>query len=434
MWFSSWLGKRPLSAASGRRHGSARKRPTCRPQLEALEERTVPSGGYHFKTITNPNAGGSPGFNVALGINSRGDIVGGYADAAGAVHGYLRSGGEYTTLDDPNAAGVTDAIGINARGQIVGFYNDASGHEHGFLRSHGQYTTLNDPNSVGKFAFTDAFGINARGQIVGDYIDASGAFHGFLLSGGQYTTLDDPNANRDTRALGINTHGEIVGTYRDASGNFHGFLLRHGHYTTLDDPNARFVTSPTGINDRGQIVGGYLAADSSGEHGFLLSGGQYTTLDDPNAHFGTGADGITDSGKIVGFYIDASGNEHGFLATKAHDDEGDGDDAPARTSIDAGRVSGGSAQVLLPAALTNATLTANHVMNLAGDSGGNRTDGLSSITTGPTWAAATVPSSLPGSGDSAGGRVPVVSAAGKDTGQPGNDVFARNDDVFRVDL
>ena len=71
---------------------------------------------------------------------------------------------------------------------------------------------------------------------------------------------------------------------------------------------------------------------------------------------------------------------------------------------------------------------------MAGGSGANRSDGWSGIATGPTWAAATLPSALPGSGDSAGGRVPVVSAAGTDTGLPGNDVFARSDDIFRVDL
>jgi probable HAF family extracellular repeat protein len=180
-------------------------------------------------------------------------------------------------------------------------------------------------------------------------------------------------------------------------------------------------------------VGDYFDANFN-EHGFLLSHGQYTTLNDPHGVGLTEAFGINDSGKIVGIYRDASGNEHGFLATKAHDDEGHGDDAPARTSIDAGRVSGGSAQVLLPAALTNATLTANHVMDVAGDSGGNRADGLSSISTGPTGAVATVPSALPGSGDSTGGRVPVVSAAGTDKGLRGNDVFARSDDIFRVDL
>src|SRR5262249_12852988 len=43
MWFSSWLGKRRRSAASGRRQRSRGQRPTCRPRLEALEDRWLPS-------------------------------------------------------------------------------------------------------------------------------------------------------------------------------------------------------------------------------------------------------------------------------------------------------------------------------------------------------------------------------------------------------
>jgi probable HAF family extracellular repeat protein len=103
------------------------------------------------------------------------------------------SGYTFTNIDVPNAR-FTEADGINARGQIVGNYGDASG-QHGFLLSGGQYTTLDDPNAVTQPGLgTFAFGINARGQIVGQYFDANFARHGFLLSGGQYTTLDVPNA------------------------------------------------------------------------------------------------------------------------------------------------------------------------------------------------------------------------------------------------
>jgi uncharacterized membrane protein len=220
------------------------------------------------------------------------------------------------------------------------------------------------------------------------YEDASRNDHGFLLSGGQYTTLDDPNAGTGpfvgTFATGINARGDIVGQYQDAGGGFHGFLLRHGQYTTLDAPNALF----------------------------------------------TGASGINDSGQIVGQYGDRRNGSHGYLATKGHED-----DAPAGASQAAGRASSGSPQLLLPtASFTNATFTANQVITMAGGSGANRSDGWSSIATGPTWAAATLPRPLPASGDSTGGRVPVVSAAGTDTGLTGNDVFARSNDIFRVDL
>jgi probable HAF family extracellular repeat protein len=62
----------------------------------------------------------------------------------------------YTTIDDPSGRS-TSAHGINNAGQIVGQYfsNNAA---HGFLYSGGTYTTLDDPSAT--LNITEAFGIN----------------------------------------------------------------------------------------------------------------------------------------------------------------------------------------------------------------------------------------------------------------------------------
>jgi probable HAF family extracellular repeat protein len=85
---------------------------------------------------------------------------------------------------------------------------------HGFLLSGGTYTTLDVPGVT----FTAATGINDAGQIVGSYIAADGNFHGFLLSEGIYTLVDVPGAT-STFIYGINNAGQIVGSY-----DGHGFL------------------------------------------------------------------------------------------------------------------------------------------------------------------------------------------------------------------
>src|SRR5919204_5126805 len=132
----------------------------------------------------------------------------------------------YTTFDDPlNTSGDgTLASGINDTGQIVGTYADASG-VHGFLLSGGSYSTLDDPLA---HQYTAAQGINGAGQIVGLYFSNTGlqtGLHGFLYNKGVYTTLDDPLAADGTAAAGINDKGDIVGYYGDSAGNVHGFLL-----------------------------------------------------------------------------------------------------------------------------------------------------------------------------------------------------------------
>src|SRR5262249_36602544 len=107
----------------------------------------------------------------AFGINNSGQIVGAYAKASG-TQGFLNDptsnmSPPYFTLNDPLATGPegTTASGINASGEIVGYYQDASLRHHGFLLSGGAYTTLDDPSAAGGDTFAE--GINSSGQIVG---------------------------------------------------------------------------------------------------------------------------------------------------------------------------------------------------------------------------------------------------------------------------
>jgi probable HAF family extracellular repeat protein len=269
---------------------------------------------YIFTTLDPPGSVQTQFLN-ATGINASGQIVGQYDDAGGTRHGFLLSGGSFTTLDAPGSH-FTIAYGINASGQIVGLYYDnipAVDTHHAFLLSGGSYTTLTPPGSTS----TGATGINASGQIVGGYIPSGiGATeHGFLLSGGTYTTFDPPGSSFTGIYAGINDSGQVVGQYRDAGDTSRGYLLSEGIFTTFDAPGATFTVA-SGINDSGQIVGWFQAPAGSPNHGFLLSGGTFTPFDVPGST-STTARGINASGQIVGVYTDAGGRQHGFLATPA---------------------------------------------------------------------------------------------------------------------
>src|SRR5260221_13471569 len=156
----------------------------------------------------------------------------------------------YTTFDDPlNTSGDgTLASGINDTGQIVGTYADASG-VHGFLLSGGSYTTLDAPLAQ---QYTIAQGINGAGQIVGIYFSnhfGHAGLHGFLYNKGVYTTLDHSLATDGTEAVGINAKGEIVGFYGDSAGNVHGFLLSGGFSPHPHNPPAPPPTFGVGLED-----------------------------------------------------------------------------------------------------------------------------------------------------------------------------------------
>jgi uncharacterized membrane protein len=71
------------------------------------------------------------------GINARGDIVGRYCDVSPCRvgptgHGFVISGGTLTTIDVPGAVG-TGTFGINGRREVVGGYYDAGGALHGYV-------------------------------------------------------------------------------------------------------------------------------------------------------------------------------------------------------------------------------------------------------------------------------------------------------------
>ena len=79
----------------------------------------------------------------AEGINDAGDIVGWFAESHRA-HGFVKIGGTFRTIDvpgdSPNGTG-TMAFGINNAGQIVGTFSNAAEGTHGFLYSGGTFST-----------------------------------------------------------------------------------------------------------------------------------------------------------------------------------------------------------------------------------------------------------------------------------------------------
>src|SRR5262249_52992740 len=82
---------------------------------------------------------------------------------SGTGHGFLLSGGTYTTLDDPSANNGTSAFGINNAGQIAGTFVNAG--NHGFLET----TFPNPPPPAGTTADMVLRGANASPPVAGQY-------------------------------------------------------------------------------------------------------------------------------------------------------------------------------------------------------------------------------------------------------------------------
>jgi len=135
-----------------------------------------------FTTIDVPGALETHAYK----INPRGQILGSYVGAEGRSHLFLLGESEFRTIDFPGAFETpTDGgqAGINSQGDIVSFYCDAApckdANIHGFLLRKGEFTTIDVPGHIG----TGATGINSRGDIVGFYDADATHVLGFLRNG-----------------------------------------------------------------------------------------------------------------------------------------------------------------------------------------------------------------------------------------------------------
>jgi uncharacterized membrane protein len=244
---------------------------------------------------------------LAFGIDNRGRIVGGFDDADGRAHGFLRErSGRYRTIDVPGAY-ATIATRINERGQISGDYFETKekfdqGLKRGFLLDRGRFRRIDVPGADS----TEAVGLDNRGRVVGEAFTLDPLdVRGYLWDDGLVKRIDVPGA-AFTGAEEINERGQIAGTYGNdpTQAVTRGYLLDRGRFRTFAAPGGPF-TQVFGLNNRGQIAG-YVAADEllNDAHGFLLAkgvDGPFTPIDFPGAPR-TIAIGINDLGAVVGAY------------------------------------------------------------------------------------------------------------------------------------
>jgi hypothetical protein len=162
--------------------------------------------------------------------------------------------GTYTQFDDPIAVYGTSGTSINTAGDIVGIYFDGGVNAHGFLLSGGAYTTIDYPGA------TDTYltGINDVGQIVGWFRGDSISGFSYDVQTQTFTTFNRPFASQ-TYAFGINSAGAIAGTYfhvaqHGQNSRWIGFELVGSKYYDIFPPkvDATFVV---GVSASGKAVG-----------------------------------------------------------------------------------------------------------------------------------------------------------------------------------
>jgi len=237
---------------------------------------------------------------LVCGIDSAGDLVGGYGDGT-STHGFVLSGGIYTTIDVPGALG-TVVYGINDLGQIVGSAKKG-GTFFGFVFDGVNFTEFSYPGSDDTFGF----GINNAGQVVGQYSE-NGHEHGFEWDKGIFTNLDVPNSGWNA-ATGIDNQSRTFGTTTPLNTQELDIFIRspQGDFRIINI-GTNVVTR--GVNDHKVLVGATAEAFK-----FNIKTKTLVTMEFP--HVGshtTSCMGINNSGVIVGFYKHDK-KLHGFVRT-----------------------------------------------------------------------------------------------------------------------
>jgi uncharacterized membrane protein len=230
-------------------------------------------------------------------------------DAGYYMHSFLFRDGDFTTIDFPDST-MTHAYGINSPGDVVGEYRDAAGHWHGFLLHNDNFTQIDYPGS----RLTQTWGINASRTITGSYVDSSDKTHAFALDKrGAFTTLDPSFDFTAAYAHGLTPRTDtIVGCWYEGP-IMHSLIVRNGEYFTNDFPGS-VMSMNWRVNPSGQMVGHYR--DSGGRvHGYLFSNSTHASIDFPGG-IRTEARGINASGDIVGLYVSPDFVSHGFLLSK----------------------------------------------------------------------------------------------------------------------
>jgi uncharacterized membrane protein len=306
---------RRVSGLGLQRHASSHVRPARQhPRAQSKQQPAAVTLSYGL--IDFPR---SPASN-AFGINSKGDIVGGYGPMAPPPAFYFETTGytlrqnTYRTLAYPDAV-FSAPYGINDKRVIAGFY-DLVGDQNfrGYMYKGTQFANIDYPGAP----VTGPLAINNSDEIIGIYIDSSNIQHGFTFKEGVYVSIDVPNSY-DTEPRGINSKGVIVGDYYDFNNIQHGFIYQGGQFTTVDYPGTT-NTVLSGINDAGQIVGTYgdglivAGGDWGTSNIFLLDQGTFTPLALPLGDIQVTWSYTLTGNQFVGFYVDSTGNLFGYVA------------------------------------------------------------------------------------------------------------------------
>lgn len=266
------------------------------------------------------------------GINNSGTTAGSYVDQQGIGHGFILSGGQVTTVNNPNAVltldpklrprgNGTELMAIANNGAAVGDYvyvdsQTGDRYQNSFTFQNGQFKDVGD----GSFSF--AHGINSAGVAVGGESIVGCCSSSWIRNpDGSLSHFSKTGKGEEpSTPAAINDSGQLAGPdfIFTPNGSVPPYPLMNGPATgsieQLTFPGM-VAANVQGMNSSAQLVGYYApAVGATNQLGWMrTSRGSYCTVSVPGA-VTTHPMGLNDAGQIVGWYTDANKATHGFVA------------------------------------------------------------------------------------------------------------------------
>jgi probable HAF family extracellular repeat protein len=292
-----------------------RSRRSCRPQLEALEDRCVPTTYAITDLGTNL---------IPVALNNLGDVAGVTTGPSGQATAFLLKDGTLTLTGlSPVFLASGYSMGLNDSDQVVAgnlwsdgtvtplpIYGSAisddgtivQGFNGALVDQNGTVTAL---PGIGNSIGGGALAISNNGQWAAGYAgpgvnSIDGSVDPFLwnLATGQAIDLGGDGAE----GTAVNNAGQVIGFDNLAGAPLLPFLYSNGTFTDLGGLPGATDSAVNGINNAGVVVGSSTLS-SGASHAFLYSNGAFTDVNNL-VPAGSGftvdnAVAINDSGQIL---------------------------------------------------------------------------------------------------------------------------------------
>jgi hypothetical protein len=245
-------------------------------------------------------------------LNNNGVVVGTVHTSAGEIPSrwFMYERGRFSVLplaDPTNLGGA--AIGINSRGEVVGYDHTSSNRVVGWLWSNGAYSSLPVSGTS-----TTALGINSSGIIIGNrrlrFIRR--LFTGQLRCKGERGYVVSRGTTRYLNGFvyAINDSGEAAGG-SISDGQAMATVFKNGIATVI----VSLPSHAVGINSAAIVVGYYQPAGNTRRHLFRWSANLGTFDLTPGGYHSAEAAAINDRGDILGYGETVGGESQYFLLT-----------------------------------------------------------------------------------------------------------------------